>query len=106
MAEVKRADKRRSRSWKRRRSGTLSFVVLGALGAGGCARTGAPSFSLVGAYFPAWMLCGLAGIAAALVARLVFVASGLATVIPYQLAVCVSIGAFVAMLMWTIWFGR
>lgn len=73
---------------------------------GGCARIGAPSFSLVGAYFPAWMLCGLLGIAAALVARLVFVASGLATVVPYQLTVCVSIGAFVAMLVWTIWFGR
>jgi hypothetical protein len=106
MTDVKRTDERRSESWKRRRHGALSFVALVALGAGGCARTGAPSFSLVGAYFPAWMLCGLAGIAAALVARLVFVASGLAAVVPYQLAVCVSIGAFVAMLVWTIWFGR
>lgn len=58
----------------------------------GCALRGAPSFILFGAFFPAWML--LAGIAslAAIGARVVLVATGLAEILPLQLLVCVSIG--------------
>ena len=73
---------------------------------GGCADHGAPSFSLVGAYFPAWMICALIGVVATIGARVGFVISGLATVLPFQLFVCTSIGVCVALLAWLLWFGQ
>ena len=73
---------------------------------GGCSATGAPSFDLFGAFFPAWLLCGVIGIASAGIARITFVSSGLANVLPYQLAVCTAIGVITAVLVWLFGFGR
>ncbi len=73
---------------------------------GGCAGHGAPSFVLVGAFFPAWMLCAFIGILGAIAARGVFVVSGLDNVLPFQLFVSTSIGVVVGTLTWLIWFGR
>jgi YtcA family len=72
---------------------------------GGCSTSGAPSFDLFGAFFPAWLLCGVIGIAGAVLAW-VFVGSGLANVLPYQLAVCTAIGVITAVMVWFVWFGR
>jgi hypothetical protein len=72
----------------------------------GCSAGGAPSFDLFGAFFPAWLLCGVIGIAAAGVARVAFISSGLANALPYQLAVCTAIGVIAALLTWLIGFGR
>jgi YtcA family len=72
---------------------------------GGCARHGAPSFVLFGAFFPAWMLCALIGVFGAIAARGIFVAAGLNSVLPFQLFVCSSLGLVVAALAWLIWFG-
>jgi hypothetical protein len=82
-------------------------VVLGfaALALGGCS-TGAPSFVLFGAFFPAWMLCGTVGIIGAGIARAAFVASGLSNVLPYQLFVCSAVGVIVALFVWLIGFGQ
>jgi hypothetical protein len=44
----------------------LAWVPL-ALSCGGCSR--APSVAILGAFFPAWMLCALLGIALALLIR-------------------------------------
>jgi hypothetical protein len=38
---------------------------------------GAPSINLVGSFFPAWMLCVALGVAGVLVARRVFVRTGI-----------------------------
>ena len=51
---------------------------------------GLPSFVLFGAYFPAWMLLALLAIVAAILARAVFLVTGLARVLPFQLFVCAS----------------
>jgi hypothetical protein len=83
-----------------------TLIVLVSFSVGGCSSGGAPSFDLFGAFFPAWLLCGTVGIAGALVARLVFVGSGLANTLPYQLAVCAAIGVIVAILAWLIGFGH
>jgi hypothetical protein len=82
-------------------------VVLGfaALALGGCS-TGAPSFVLFGAFFPAWLLCGTLGIVGAGVARAAFVASGLSNTLPYQLFVCAAVGVIVALFIWLIGFGQ
>jgi YtcA family len=80
--------------------------VLVSLSLGGCSTSGAPSFDLFGAFFPAWLLCGVAGIAGAVVARLAFVSSGVANILPYQLAVCAAIGVITAVLFWLVGFGH
>jgi hypothetical protein len=72
----------------------------------GCTGSSAPSFDLFGAFFPAWLLCGTVGIAGAVVARVVFVSTGLAYTLPYQLAVCSAIGVITALLVWLIGFGH
>ena len=68
------------------------------------ASLGAPSFELFGAYFPAWMFCALVGIIAGVIARMIFLLSGTADVLPHQLTVCTSIGLIVALLVWLLFF--
>jgi hypothetical protein len=91
----------------RSRSMRSGQVVLGlaALALGGCS-TGAPSFVLFGAFFPAWLLCGTLGIVGAGVPRAAFVASGLSDALPYQLFVCAAVGVIVALFIWLICFGQ
>jgi YtcA family len=86
-----------------RKAALLMFVTLLALG--GCSNRGAPSFVLFGAFFPAWMLCAFIGILGAIAARGIFVAAGLASIVPFQLFVCSSAGLVVAVLTWLVWFG-
>lgn len=77
-----------------------------ALGSGGSIAQGAPSFTLFGAFFPAWMFCALIGIIGAIAARAAMISSGLAKVLPFQLFVCASIGLIIGLLVWLIWFGQ
>jgi hypothetical protein len=72
----------------------------------GCSPVGAPSFELFGAFFPAWMFCGLFGIVCALSARMAFVGSGLSNYLPHQLLVCTATGVIAATSAWLLWFGR
>jgi YtcA family len=83
----------------------VHVALLLSLMLGGCSRIGAPSFVLFGAFFPDWMFCALIGILVAVVARIAFVSTGLANVLPYQLFVCLSVGLIVASLAWLFWFG-
>jgi hypothetical protein len=85
-------------------SGALLAPLLSLI-LGGCSSIGAPSFVLFGAFFPGWMFCALLGIAVAIVARIVFVATGLSSILPYQLFVCLSVGLIFAFLAWLVWFG-
>jgi hypothetical protein len=71
----------------------------------GCSGAGAPSYVIVGSYFPGWMFCALLGIVAAIAARVGFVASGLADILPFQLFVCAAAGLCGALLVWLLWFG-
>jgi hypothetical protein len=83
----------------------ILFAPMFLLILSGCSRSGAPSLVLFGAFFPDWMFCALLGIIVAIVARGVFVATGLSSVLPYQLFVCLSIGLIFAILAWLLWFG-
>ena len=71
-----------------------------------CSSGGAPSFTLFGAFFPAWLLCGIIGVVGAAVARIACVSTGLSNTLPYQLFVCAAAGVIVAVLTWFVWFGR
>jgi hypothetical protein len=70
----------------------------------GCSFVGAPSLTLFGAFFPAWMLCALIGIVAAAGARVVLATPRLNEAIPLQLAVCTAVGVIVALLTWMVLF--
>ena len=54
-----------------------SSLMLAALMCGGCSY--APNVPLFGAFFPAWMLCALIGIALAVIVRTLSVVTGLAS---------------------------
>jgi len=82
----------------------LVALLATALALSGCAVQGAPSYTLFGAYFPAWMFCAAIGLVAAIVARASFEASGLAHVLPYQLFVCASIGVCASLAAGFLWF--
>lgn len=84
----------------------LGWLALtpGMLGVSGC-RAGAPSLSLFGAYFPAWLACLLFAVAVALGARVALIASGATANIPMQLAVCVSAGVCGGVLLSWLWVG-
>jgi hypothetical protein len=90
---------------RRLNSATRLLMPVAPMPLSGCAVRGAPSFSLFGAFFPAWMACALIGIFAAIGARAAFVACGLSRLLPFQLFVCTSIGVIVAVLVWLLWFG-
>ena len=78
-----------------------AIVLLPAfLSLSGCADAGAPSFSLFGAFFPAWMFCAGIGIAGAAIARAAFVGTGVAAVLPYQLLVCTAVGTIIGIAAW------
>jgi len=74
-------------------------LVLGLLP--GC--DGAPSRNILGSYFPSWMVCALAGIALALVARAIFKASGLLEEIPVPFVVMLAIACAGTFAIWLIW---
>jgi YtcA family len=89
-----------------RANATFALLSLEYMTLTGCSAGSAPSFDLFGAFFPAWLLCGLIGIAGAIAARAVFVGTGVANVVPFQLFVCTAIGVIVALMAWLLWFGR
>ena len=84
------------------RRGLASALLLASLPAV-CA--GAPSVTVAGAYFPAWLLCALAAVAGALVARSVMITTGLEQSLPLQLPVCAAIGTLCGMALWFFWAG-
>jgi hypothetical protein len=95
-----------ARQLKPRTNAVFGLLSFGYLTLTDCSGGGAPSFDLFGAFFPAWLLCGIIGIAGAAVARVVFVSTGVANTLPYQLAVCTAIGVITAILVWLVGFGH
>ncbi len=67
---------------------------------------GAPTVFLAGAYFPAWLLCAVAGILGAVVVRVVLVAVGLDDGIPFRLLTYVAIAVAIGLVVSLVGFGR
>ncbi|MFC5473082.1 hypothetical protein [Paraherbaspirillum soli] len=89
-----------------RRTRQLPAIAVLSLFLQGCAPRGAPSYEIFGAYFPLWLLAGVLGLISALIAHRVFVSTGWAQIVPFQLSVCVAIGVTVAVLVWLSGTGR
>ncbi|MFM0339203.1 hypothetical protein [Paraburkholderia fungorum] len=66
----------------------------------GCTLRGAPSYEIFGAYFPLWLLSAVLGLVGALIAHRIFVSTGWAQIVPFQLSVCLAVGLTVAVLFW------
>jgi uncharacterized membrane protein len=82
-----------------------AVLLLGqAICSTGCG--GAPSVTIAGAYFPAWLLCAIIAVLVAVFIRALMVATRLANKTPFQLAVCSSAGVIVALILWHFWVGR
>ena len=79
--------------------------VLGLLASEGCTLQGAPSFPVVGAYFPDWMVCGLIGVAVAVGLRVIFLLTGLDAILSFRLFTYVALGVIAALIVWTLAFG-
>jgi hypothetical protein len=92
-------------SSKMKHSTYFIFGLLAIFTLGGCERTGAPSFVLFGAFFPAWLLCAVLGLVAAAGARVLLVNPSVSAVIPYPLAVCTAVGIMAGAFLWLLLFG-
>jgi hypothetical protein len=57
-----------------RRVASAATGAAAMLAATGCSR--APSFNILGSFFPAWLLCGLLGIVLTVIVRLIFQRTG------------------------------
>ena len=84
------------------RSLTVAAVVA-PLGLAGCA--GAPAQNILGSFFPSWMICVLAGIAAAIVVRAGLAATGIDKTLPAPLLVYCAFTIFFAFATWLAWLG-
>jgi hypothetical protein len=84
-----------------RRALDLLSTLASASLLGGCAA--APSITVAGAYFPAWLVCALIGVLGAIVARMALAGTGLAQALPLQLLVCLSVGVACAAAAWAGW---
>jgi hypothetical protein len=68
----------------------------------GCAR--APSFSILGSFFPAWLVCIIVGIVLAAVANGVLTRNKLDKLIVWPVVVYPSLAAFFAFTLWLVFF--
>ena len=70
----------------------------------GCSQ--APTLDLLGSYFPAWMLCAVAGILAAVIIRQILVLAGIHEYVIVPVLTYAGFAVSAALLLWLFWFGH
>lgn len=87
------------------RSSHPATTIALALPLAGCGRAPvAPTFTVFGSFFPAWIVCALAGLVATLVTRAVFVRIGLDEHLPVRLLVYAAATVLWAVGLWFYFF--
>jgi len=76
-------------------AGTLIVTLTGC--------DGSPSRNILGSYFPSWMVCALAGMVLALLARAVLKGTGILEELPAPLVVLMAFGCAVTFGLWLLW---
>ena len=66
----------------------------------------APTMDLLGSYFPAWMLCAVFGVAAAVIIRQLLAATGINDYVVAPLLTYAALAVSATLLAWLIWFGH
>ena len=87
---------------QRYRRGLLQVAVT--LAVSGCSH--APTLDLLGSYFPAWMLCAVAGILAAVIIRQILVLAGIHEYVLAPPLTYTGFAVSAALLLWLFWFGH
>jgi YtcA family len=77
-------------------------AVCGSWGMAGCGR--APSFNILGSFFPAWLLCMVAGVVLASVGRWILVRYKLETQVTWPILVYPCFAALIAFTLWLVFF--
>ena len=65
-----------------------------------------PTLDLFGSYFPAWMLCAVAGILTAVIIRQALVVSGIGEYVIAPLLTYAGLAVSATFLVWLVWFGH
>lgn len=65
-----------------------------------------PVQSIVGSYFPAWMLCAVLGIILTIIIYLIFVKFKIDPFIPAKLLIYLGMAVSFTFILWLIWFGN
>jgi len=68
----------------------------------GCSR--APSFNILGSFFPAWLLCGILGIVCTVIVRFLFVRTGFEKELSPLILVYPCMAAFFTFSIWLVFF--
>jgi hypothetical protein len=76
------------------------------LGLGGCDLRGAPSYSIAGAFFPAWLLCAMIGILGSILLRTALIAADFEEAVPLKLLVYVAFALGLTLWLWLALFGE
>ena len=66
----------------------------------------APTMDLLGSYFPAWMLCGVLGIVAAVIIRQILAVAGISDYVVAPLLTYAALAVSATLLVWLLWFGH
>ena len=80
----------------------VALSSVGALFAAGCTR--APTFNILGSFFPSWIVCGVLGILLAAIVRLFFVRIKLEPELAPVILVYPCLAAFFMFTLWLIFF--
>lgn len=84
------------------RAARLGAACVPMLIAAGCSR--APTFNILGSFFPAWILCGVLGILLTVVARLFFVRAKFEQELSPLILVYPCLSAFFTFTLWLLFF--
>jgi hypothetical protein len=84
------------------RAAAIALSSASALLATGCSR--APTFNILGSFFPSWLVCGVLGILLAAVARVFFVRIKLEPELSPLILVYPCLAAFFTFTLWLIFF--
>ena len=66
----------------------------------------APTMDLLGSYFPAWMLCAVLGIVAAVIIRQILAVAGISDYVVAPLLTYAALAMSATLLVWLLWFGH
>jgi YtcA family len=93
----------RRRFARHSKSGAAAFVISCNLGTiTGCGR--APSFNILGSFFPAWLICMITGVLLAAIANWLLVRYKLEKEIAWKILVFPCLAAFFAFTLWLVFF--
>src|SRR5277367_1431224 len=85
-----------------KRAASSGLIFFSLQFAAGCSR--APTFNILGSFFPSWILCGLLGILLTVVARLGLVRAGIEQQLSPLVVVYPCLTAFFTFTIWLLFF--